>query len=90
MADSSNDTLHGKSVMPSLTVDNVQRSLDFFVGLGFTVEERWGAKRACCWASCSKPATPGSGSVRTTVRRGAIEFKGVGMRLYTRGRGQHR
>ena len=75
MADSTNNTLHGKSVMPSLTVDNLQRSLDFFVGLGFAIEDG-GKTRAWCLAPCSEPATPGSGSVRTTVRRAAIESKG--------------
>jgi catechol 2,3-dioxygenase-like lactoylglutathione lyase family enzyme len=27
--------------MPSLTVNNLQQSLDFFDGLGFEVEDKW-------------------------------------------------
>ena len=34
-------TLNATGLMPSLTVDNLQRSLDFFTGLGFEVEDRW-------------------------------------------------
>ena len=41
MADSRNASLEGRSVMPSLTVNNLQQSLDFFSGLGFEVEDRW-------------------------------------------------
>ena len=33
--------LNATGLMPSLTVDNLQRSLDFFTGLGFEVEDRW-------------------------------------------------
>ncbi len=41
MAVTQNATLRGTSVMPSLTVNNLQQSLDFFAGLGFEVEDRW-------------------------------------------------
>ena len=41
MPTTQNKTLTGTSVTPSLTVDNLQQSVDFFGGLGFEVEERW-------------------------------------------------
>ena len=33
--------LRAKTISPSLTVDDIQKSLAFFEGLGFGVEERW-------------------------------------------------
>ena len=41
MADSQNTTLQATSVMPSLTVNDLQRSLDFFRGLRFEIDDRW-------------------------------------------------
>ena len=36
------ETLRLQTITPTFTVDDVQRSLDFYVeGLGFTVKERW-------------------------------------------------
>ena len=34
-------TLQGKSVMPSLTVNDLKASEAFFTGLGFEIEDRW-------------------------------------------------
>ena len=81
MADASNDTLHGKSVMPSLTVDNLQRSLDFFVGLGFTVEERWEDKGVLLGAMLRAGDTR-LGLSQDDGKKGRDRVKGVGMRLY--------
>lgn len=39
MTQTQNQILRGKSVMPSLTVDTLQRSVDFFAGLGFEIED---------------------------------------------------
>jgi predicted lactoylglutathione lyase len=33
--------LQAKTVSPTLTVDNLGKSVAFFEGLGFGVEERW-------------------------------------------------
>ena len=40
MADQQN-TLQGKSVMPSLTVNNLKESLAFFTALGFEPQAPW-------------------------------------------------
>ena len=40
MADQQN-SLQGKSVMPSLTVNNLQESEKFFSALGFEIEDRF-------------------------------------------------
>ena len=41
MADTQSKTLNGKSIMPSLTVDDLNKSTSFFTGLGFEVQDRW-------------------------------------------------
>jgi uncharacterized glyoxalase superfamily protein PhnB len=81
MADSSNDTLRGKSVMPSLTVDNLQQSLDFFVGLGFTIEDRWEDKGVLLGAML-KAGEARLGLSQDDGKKGNDRAKGVGMRLY--------
>ena len=41
MATTTEAALQVKTVMPSLTVDDLQKSIGFFEGLGFAVDERW-------------------------------------------------
>ena len=41
MATTLETRLQAKAVMPSLTVDDLQKSITFFEGLGFGVEDRW-------------------------------------------------
>jgi uncharacterized glyoxalase superfamily protein PhnB len=81
MADSSNDTLHGKSVMPSLTVDNLPLSLDFFVGLGFTIEDRWEDKGVLLGVML-RAGDARLGLSQDDGKKGRDRVKGVGMRLY--------
>ena len=35
------DALQISTIVPSLTVDDLQKSLAFYEALGFTVDERW-------------------------------------------------
>src|SRR6476646_1039762 len=44
MATISDTRLQAKTLAPMLTVDNLQRSVAFFEGLGFGIEERWEEK----------------------------------------------
>jgi catechol 2,3-dioxygenase-like lactoylglutathione lyase family enzyme len=41
MATALETPLQAKTIAPSLTVDDLQKSIAFFEGLGFGVEERW-------------------------------------------------
>jgi uncharacterized glyoxalase superfamily protein PhnB len=41
MATSTDTALQAKNITPSLTSDDLQRSITFYEGLGFGVEERW-------------------------------------------------
>lgn len=81
MADSASGTLHGKSVMPSLTVDDLQRSLDFFVGLGFAVEDRWEDKGVLLGVML-RAGDARLGLSQDDGKKGRDRVKGVGMRLY--------
>jgi uncharacterized glyoxalase superfamily protein PhnB len=81
MADSVNGSLQGKSIMPSLTVDNLQRSLDFFVGLGFAVEDRWEDKGVLLGVML-KAGDARLGLTQDDGKKGRDRVKGVGMRLY--------
>lgn len=81
MADSRQATLHGKGVMPSLTVDNLQRSLDFFVGLGFEVADRW-EHDGMLLGVMLKAGDARLGLTQDDGKKGQDRVKGIGMRLY--------
>lgn len=81
MTDSSNVTLRGKSVMPGLTVDNLQRSLDFFRGLGFTIEERW-EENGVLLGAMVRAGDTRLGLSQDDGKKGQDRVKGVGIRLY--------
>ena len=81
MSKTTNIILHGKSVMPSLTVDNLQRSLDFFDGLGFEVEEKWEENGKVLGATL-KAGDARLGISQDDGKKGGNRTKGVGMRLY--------
>ncbi len=80
MADSQN-TLNGSSVMPSLTVDNLQQSLDFFRGLGFEVEDRW-EDNGVLLGAMLKAGDARLGLSQDDGKKGRDRTKGVGMRIY--------
>ena len=81
MADSENKTLQGKSVMPSLTVNNLQQSLDFFSGLGFEVEDRWEDNGVLVGAML-KAGSARLGLSQDDGKKGRDRTKGVGLRIY--------
>ena len=81
MTDAPRTSLHGKSVMPSLTVDDLQRSLDFFIGLGFEVEERW-EDNGVLLGAMVKAGDARLGLSQDDGRKGRERIKGVGLRLY--------
>ena len=81
MGDSQNGSLNGRSVMPSLTVNNLQQSLDFFAGLGFEVEDRWEEDGKLLGAML-KAGEARLGLSQDDGKKGTNRVKGVGMRLY--------
>jgi len=81
MTNVQNKTIKATNVMPSLTVDDIHRSTDFFTGLGFEVEERWEEDGALLGVMLK------AGGVRLGLsqddgKKGRDRVKGVGMRLY--------
>lgn len=73
--------LRGRSVMPSLTVDNLQQSLTFFGGLGFEVEDRW-EHNGVLLGAMLKAGDARLGLSQDDGKKGRARTKGVGMRLY--------
>jgi uncharacterized glyoxalase superfamily protein PhnB len=81
MADSEKHTLRGRSVMPSLTVDDLQQSLDFFLALGFELEDRW-EDGGVLLGAMLKAGDAHLGLSQDDGKKGRGRVKGVGMRLY--------
>ncbi len=75
------DSLNGRGVMPSLTVNNLQQSLDFFHGLGFDVEDRW-EEEGMLLGAMLKAGEARLGLSQDDGKKGANRVKGVGVRIY--------
>lgn len=74
-------TLRGKSVMPSLTVNNLRQSQDFFTALGFEIEDRW-EENGVLQGLMLKAGNARLGLSQDDGKKGTNRVKGVGMRLY--------
>ena len=74
-------TLKGTSVMPNLTVNDLQQSLRFFTGLGFEIEERW-EQDGKLQGVMLKGGDARLGLSQDDGKKGLNRVKGVGMRLY--------
>jgi uncharacterized glyoxalase superfamily protein PhnB len=73
--------LQAKTLMPSLTVNDLQASTRFFEGLGFAIEERWEDNGTLNGVMLR------AGDVRVGLsqddwKKGRDREKGVGMRIY--------
>ena len=67
--------------MPSLTVNNLKQSLDFFDGLGFEVEDKWEVDGKLLGAML-KAGDARVGLSQDDGKKGLNRVKGVGMRIY--------
>jgi uncharacterized glyoxalase superfamily protein PhnB len=74
-------TLKGTNVMPNLTVNDLARSLAFFEGLGFEVEQRW-EEDGTLIGVMLKAGTVSLGLSQDDGKKGRDRVKGVGMRIY--------
>ena len=81
MSDTQNKTLNAKSLMPSLTVDDLERSISFFSGLGFAVDDRWEQDGKLLGVMLKAGALQ-LGLSQDDFKKGRDRVKGVGMRLY--------
>jgi uncharacterized glyoxalase superfamily protein PhnB len=81
MAVSSTGTLNATGMMPSLTVNNLQQSLDFFNGLGFEIEDRW-EENGKLLGAMLKAGDARLGLSQDDGKKGTNRVKGVGIRIY--------
>jgi uncharacterized glyoxalase superfamily protein PhnB len=73
--------LQAKTLMPSLTVDNLQQSITFFEALGFVVDERW-EDNGVLLGVMLKAGDERIGLSQDDWKKGQNRVKGVGMRLF--------
>jgi uncharacterized glyoxalase superfamily protein PhnB len=81
MQETKNATLRATSVMPNMTVDNLQQSLKFFAGLGFEIEEKW-EQDGTLLGVMLRAGEARLGLSQDDGKKGRNRVKGVGMRLY--------
>ena len=81
MATTTDTRLQAKTISPTLTVNNLQQSLDFFEGLGFGVEERWEEKGTLLGVML-RAGEARIGLSQDDWKKGRNRQKGEGMRIY--------
>ena len=81
MATTLDTRLQAKTVSPTLTVNNLQQSIDFFEGLGFGVEERWEEKGALLGVML-RAGEARIGLSQDDWKKGRNRPKGEAMRIY--------
>ena len=73
--------LQAKTLSTSLTVNDIQRSIRFFEGLGFAVDERW-EENGKLLGAMMKSGDVEIGLSQDDWKKGRDRQKGVGMRLF--------
>ncbi len=81
MSEPQTAVLKGTQVMPSLTVDDVTKSVAFFAALGFEVEDRW-EQDGVLLGVMLKAGQARIGLSQDDGKKGRDRIKGVGVRLY--------
>ncbi len=77
----SDHTLQGKSIMPSLTVNDLKASEAFFTALGFEIEDRW-EHDGKLLGLMIKAGEARRGLSQDDGKKGMDRVKGVGVRIY--------
>jgi uncharacterized glyoxalase superfamily protein PhnB len=75
------EALQISTIMPNLTVDDLQKSIRFYEALGFTVDERWEENGALLGVSL-RAGKHSIGLSQDDWKKGRDRKKGVGMRLF--------
>lgn len=73
--------LKAKTLEPSLTADDLQRSIRFYQGLGFEVEDKW-EDNGVLLGVMLKAGEARLGLTQDDWKKGHDRHKGVGMRVY--------
>ena len=69
------------AIVPSLTVDDLQRSIAFYEALGFTVDERW-EEHGTLLGVMMRAGKTQIGLNQDDWKKGRDRKKGIGMRLF--------
>ena len=72
--------LQAKTITPSLTVDDLQKSVTFFEGLGFGVEERW-EENGTLMGVMLRAGEARIGLSQDDWKKGRDRKKGAGLRI---------
>ena len=75
------DALQISTIVPSLTVDDLQKSLAFYEALGFTVDERW-EENGKLLGVMLRAGRNQIGLSQDDWKKGRDRKKGLGMRMY--------
>jgi uncharacterized glyoxalase superfamily protein PhnB len=78
--------LQGTTIMPSLTVNNLQESEKFFAALGFEIEDRW-EENGKLMGLMLKGGNARLGLAQDDGKKGLNRVKGVGVRIYIEANG---
>jgi len=81
MATTTDTALQVKTLSPALTVDDLQKSIKFFEGLGFTVNERW-ENEGVLFGVMLRAGEVEIGLNQDDWKKGRDRQKGIGVRLY--------
>jgi uncharacterized glyoxalase superfamily protein PhnB len=81
MATAYDATLQIKTIVPSFTVDDIQKSITFYEGLGFTVEERW-EENSVLLGVMLRAGDYRLGLSQDDWKKGRDRTKGIGMRVH--------
>ena len=81
MTTATDNTLQAKTMMPSITVDDIQASIRFFEGLGFVVGDRW-EDNGTLMGVMLRAGNCEIGVSQDDWKKGRDRQKGIGMRLY--------
>jgi uncharacterized glyoxalase superfamily protein PhnB len=75
------EALQISAIVPSITVDDLQKSLTFYEALGFTVDDRWEENGALLGVML-RAGKSQIGLSQDDWKKGRDRKKGIGMRLY--------
>ena len=81
MATATDSALQGKTLSMSLTVDDVQRSIAFFEGLGFAVQDRW-ERDGTLLGVMLRAGHVQIGLSQDDWKKGRNRVKGAGLRIF--------
>ena len=75
------ETLQIGSIVPSFTVDDLQKSMTFYEALGFTVDEQW-EEQGTLLGVMMRAGKTQIGLSQDDWKKGRDRQKGIGMRLF--------